>query len=51
MLTAVSGSILTCPMADIYKNIHIRIRSASPPVLFRTSLNGFWLNFLMKKKD
>jgi len=51
MPTAVFGSLLTCQMADIHKNIRIRIRSVSPRVLFRTSLNGFQLNFLLKKKD
>ena len=51
MLTAGPDSLFTCPMADIHQNTRIRIRLASQRVLFRTSLNGFQLNFLLKKKD
>jgi len=51
MLTAVSGCLLTCHVADILTNKRVRIRSASPRVLFRTSLNEFQLKFLLKKKD
>ena len=51
MPIAVSGSLLTCPMADIHENLRNRIRFASPRVLFRTSLYGFQINFLQKKKE